>query len=65
MINGHFYFISDQFYEKYDPEKKLMRNREVIDGQSHARPCFFAFHDRRQPEIIWLIPISSKVEKYR
>lgn len=65
MIKGHFYFISDEFYEKYDPEKKLMRNREEIGGKPHARPCFFAFNDKQHPEIVWLVPISSKVEKYR
>ena len=36
MKQGHFYFISDEFFQKYDPDHRLMQNKE--DG--HFRPCF-------------------------
>ena len=60
---GQFYFLSDQFYITF-PDNKLMKNKEVIDGEKHDRPCFFAFSDNKNPDILWCIPISSKIEKY-
>ncbi|RJV94283.1 hypothetical protein DWW15_16440 [Subdoligranulum sp. AF14-43] len=42
-----------------------MQNQDVIDGVPHSRPCFFAFPDARIPEIYWIVPISSKYEKYK
>jgi hypothetical protein len=26
---------------------------------------FFAFSDKNQPDIFWLVPISSRIEKYK
>lgn len=60
MKRGFFYFISDEFYRKYDSENLLMKNKLGI----HHRPCFYAFPDAKNPSILWLIPISSQVEKY-
>ena len=42
-----------------------MRNKDTIDGVPHSRPCFFAFSDAKIPEIYWIIPISSKYDKYK
>ena len=42
-----------------------MQNKDTIDGVPHNRPCFFAFPDTRVPEIFWIVPISSKYEKYK
>lgn len=42
-----------------------MQNKDTIDGVPHSRPCFFAFSDARIPEIYWIVPISSKYEKYK
>ena len=42
-----------------------MQNKDTIDGVPHSRPCFFAFPDTRVPEIYWIVPISSKYEKYK
>ena len=61
MKQGHFYFISDEFFQKYDPDHRLMQNKE--DG--HFRPCFYAITDKDNPLIFWCIPISSKVDKYK
>jgi len=66
MKKGRFYFISDEFYEKYDYNKTLMRNKEAdSDGALHNRPCFFAFPDKKHNEIYWLVPVSTKHEKYQ
>ena len=42
-----------------------MQNKDTIDGVPHSHPCFFAFPDTRVPEIYWIVPISSKYEKYK
>ena len=42
-----------------------MRNKEAVEGVKQNRPCFMAFHDRALPEIMWLVPISSRVDKFR
>ena len=58
MKANHFYFIKDSFFQDFtDPS--LMQNKE--DG--HGRPCFFVVED--SDGLFWMIPISSKVEKYK
>jgi len=64
MTQGLFCFITDDFYAAYDKEYSLMRNKETINGAEHGRPCFFAFKDRKNPHIMWCVPISSQVDKY-
>lgn len=59
MNAGHFYFIKDEYFRDF-PDPYLMQNR----GPTHDRPCFYAFQDLAT-EIFWLIPFSSKVEKFR
>lgn len=60
MIQGHFYFISDEFYKKHDPHNQLMKNKEG----AHDRPCFYVFPDNKNKNIFWCVPISSQVEKF-
>ena len=38
-----------------------MQNKE----NGNKRPCYFCFSDLRHKEIIWFVPISSKVDKYK
>ena len=64
MEQGQFYFVSDRFYELYDNDDNLMRNKETIDGSEHSRPCFFAFRDSKSSKVFWCVPISSKISKY-
>jgi hypothetical protein len=64
MEQGQCCFIADEFYAVHDKERKLMRNKESVDGKEHGRPCFYAFADTKNPLIIWCIPISSQVDKY-
>ena len=60
MIQGTFFFITDDFFIKHDPEGTLMKNKEG----KHHRPCFYAFPDKKEPNIFWCVPISSQVGKY-
>ena len=64
MADWQFCFLSDQYYIDF-PDENLMKNKEVISGQSFDRPCFFAFQDTQSKDILWLIPISSKYDKYK
>lgn len=63
MQAGRFYFISKEYFLKF-PNDNIMKNKEMIDGVEHGRPCYFAFRDEANENIFWLIPISSRVEKY-
>ncbi len=58
--NGKFYFIKDSFFDIFK-EYKLMQNKE----NGNKRPCYFCFNDLENEEIIWFVPISSKVDKYK
>ena len=65
MNKGQFFFVLDDFYLKYDNERKLMRNKETVEGVLHNRPCFFAFNDNKNSDVFWCVPISSKTDKYQ
>ena len=57
---GYFYFIKDIFFEIID-DNELMKNKE----NGNKRPCYFCFRDRKNKEIIWFVPISTKYDKYK
>ena len=54
---GYIYHIKDEFFETIN-DKGLMINRE--SGKS--RPTYFTIKDE---DILWFIPLSSKVDKYQ
>lgn len=58
--NGKFYFIKDDFFEVFKGYK-LMENKE----NGNKRPCYFCFNDPEDDKIIWFVPISSKLDKYK
>ena len=60
---GRFYFIKEQFFVDY-PDPYLMKNKEVINGIEHKRPCFFTFRDS-STGLYWMIPISSQLRKFK
>ena len=62
MQSGRFYFIVDEYFEKFDGNN-LMTNKEVTDGKEHNRPCYYSFKET-DSDIMWMIPISSKIAKY-
>lgn len=54
---GYIYHIKDEFFDKIN-DKGLMINHE----NGRARPTYFTIKDK---DILWFIPLSSKVEKYQ
>lgn len=61
MTNGHLYFIKDVFYEEFENEN-LKPNKTIDkDGNIHNRPCYYSF---QEGDIVWMIPVSSQIEKY-
>ena len=58
--DGKFYFIKDEFFDLFK-DYKLMENKEG----GNKRPCYFCFRDRKNKEIVWFVPISTKYEKYK
>ena len=57
---GKFYFIKDEFFELVK-DKELCANKE----RGTKRPCFYCCRDKKYNDLIWFIPISSKLEKYK
>ena len=51
MTKGHFYFWADDYYSRYE-KYGVMKNREVIDGVAHNRPCFYAVQDNEDNDIL-------------
>ena len=49
------YVLSDSYFQQYDTGR-------MMDNKAENRPHFFAL---QIDGILWMIPISSKVEKYR
>jgi hypothetical protein len=56
---GNFIFIKDKVKQDFI-NNKIMENKE-FEG---SRPFFFAIKDSKIDDIFWLIPISSKLQKY-
>ena len=57
---GYSYHIKDSFFSDVS-DSYLMGNKE--DG--NYRPHYYAIEDSGNKDIFWMIPISSKVEKYK
>lgn len=62
LTEGFFYFIKDQYFADFQ-DKYLMTNKEILNGNEHNRPCFYAFKDT-ETCLYWLIPFSSQIEKF-
>lgn len=54
---GYIYHIKDEFFDVVN-DRNLMSNHE----RGKKRPTYFIIEDK---EILWFIPLSSKVEKYQ
>ncbi|KAF5031969.1 hypothetical protein DSECCO2_622170 [anaerobic digester metagenome] len=63
MEHGRFYFLVDEYFTKFN-DANLMNNREMVGGIFHDRPSFYAYYDEKS-KIFWLVPISSKLEKFK
>lgn len=60
MDTGSFYFIKDEYYERFS-NCGLMENKDADEDGVHGRPCFYCFES---DGYYWMVPISSKIEKY-
>lgn len=63
MTKDNFYFLSDEYCNMFKGHG-VMSNKEVDEDGLHRRPCFYLLKDPKNDDIYWMIPISSKVEKY-
>lgn len=54
---GYLYHIKDDFFKKVN-DKGIMINHE----NGHSRPSYLTIKDGK---ILWFIPLSSKVDKYK
>lgn len=59
LETGYVYHIKNEYFE-FVKDDKLMKNHE--NGSS--RPTYFCIKNE-DSKILWFIPMSSKVEKYR
>ena len=60
ISEGLLYHIKDDFFATFT-NCALLENK---DGKK-KRPHFLLFKDRRRAKLWWVIPLSSKVEKYQ
>lgn len=58
MESGHFYFVKDTFYNEL-ASCNLLTNKYYSNGG--GRPCHYCFP---VDDYYWMIPISSKTQKY-
>ena len=56
---GYVYHIKDEYFEVVQDDT-LMKNHE----NGKTRPTYFCIREKNS-DILWFIPMSSKVEKYR
>lgn len=54
---GYLYHIKDEYFNQIN-SKGLVINHE----NGHSRPSYLAIQDKN---ILWFIPLSTKIEKYR
>ena len=64
MTKGKFYFLSDEYCEKFS-KHGVMTNKEATADGLHRRPCFYSIQDIKNDNIFWMIPVSSQIEKYK
>ena len=60
ISEGYFYHIKDAYFSVVN-ESSLMSNYE----NGGYRPHYLAVKDSENPDILWMIPISSKYEKFK
>lgn len=60
IVEGRFYHVKDDFFDAVI-SGGLMANKEG----GHSRPHCLALRDDDEPRIIWMVPVSSKVDKYK
>ncbi len=56
---GYVYHIKDEYFIKAN-DPSLMQNKE----NGTYRPTFYCMRDKKT-SLLWLVPLSSRVEKYQ
>ena len=59
VSEGYFYHINDSFFTDVQ-DTTLMSNKE----NGAYRPHYLAVQDAQNPDIYWMIPVSSRYDKY-
>ncbi|RBP59323.1 hypothetical protein DES36_11948 [Alkalibaculum bacchi] len=54
---NYIYTIKDKFFVEY-PDPSLKFNK------GGGRPHYYAFEDKENDQILWMIPMSTKIEKF-
>lgn len=57
---GYVYHISDEYFSKAQDDK-LMQNKE----NGTYRPTFLCLKDPRNEGLLWMVPMSTRVEKFK
>lgn len=57
LKENYIYTIKEQYFKDF-PDPNLKSNK------SEQRPHYYAFKDKEENSIIWMIPLSSKIKKY-
>ena len=60
IAEGYFYHIRDEFFS-FVQDRYLMANKE----DDAYRPHYLAVQDSKNAAIYWMIPVSSKINKFR
>ena len=58
--DGYYYHIKDEFFLLVN-DSTLMSNKE----NGGYRPHYLAVKDAENPSIFWMVPVSSKYDKYK
>ena len=64
MKKGNFYLVKNEYCTKYQKYGVMCNKNDSYEESLHNRPCYYAFPDEEVPNIYWMIPISSKTQKY-
>lgn len=59
LETGYVYHIKDEYFE-FVKDEQLMKNHE----NGNTRPTYFCIKNTNS-KVLWFIPMSSKVEKYK
>lgn len=59
IIDGHFYFLKKEYLEKHTDDT-LMKTHK-----NEGRRPFYCVSDPERPAIKWMVPISSKLDKWK
>lgn len=57
---GFVYHIKDEYFAKVNDDR-LMQNKE----SGSYRPTFFCMRDHINVGLLWVVPMSSRIEKFQ